>query len=86
MYSELSRETGRFFEYMKRKNLLDLVAKPDKEAGGYCTFIDNYDSPFIFSNFNGTSSDMDVLTHEAGHAFQVYSSRSIGIPEYICVN
>ncbi|PID15512.1 oligoendopeptidase F [Sporosarcina sp. P34] len=83
MYQELSRETGRFFDYMKRKNLLDLVAKKGKEAGGYCTFIDNYDSPFIFSNFNGTSSDIDVLTHEAGHAFQVYSSRSIGIPEYI---
>lgn len=83
MYQELSRETGRFFDYMTRKNLLDLVAKKGKEAGGYCTFIDNYDSPFIFSNFNGTSSDIDVLTHEAGHAFQVYSSRSIGIPEYI---
>lgn len=83
MYQELSRETGRFFDYMKRKNLLDLVAKKGKEAGGYCTFIDNYDSPFIFSNFNGTSGDIDVLTHEAGHAFQVYSSRSIGIPEYI---
>ncbi|ARF16339.1 M3 family oligoendopeptidase [Sporosarcina ureae] len=83
MYQELSRETGRFFDYMKRKNLLDLVAKKGKEAGGYCTFIDNYDSPFIFSNFNGTSSDIDVLTHEAGHAFQVYSSRSIGLPEYI---
>ena len=83
MYAELSRETGRFFDYMKRKNLLDLVAKKGKEAGGYCTFIDNYDSPFIFSNFNGTSGDIDVLTHEAGHAFQVYSSRSIGIPEYI---
>ncbi|ARK23725.1 oligoendopeptidase F [Sporosarcina sp. P37] len=83
MYQELSRETGRFFDYMKRKNLLDLVAKKGKEAGGYCTFIENYDSPFIFSNFNGTSGDIDVLTHEAGHAFQVYSSRSIGIPEYI---
>lgn len=83
MYTELSRETGRFFEFMKRKNLLDLVAKKGKEAGGYCTFIDDYDSPFIFSNFNGTSADIDVLTHEAGHAFQVFSSRSIGIPEYI---
>ena len=41
------------------------------------------ESPFIFSNFNGTSGDIDVLTHEAGHAFQVYSSRNIGIPEYL---
>ena len=62
---------------------MDLVAKKGKEAGGYCTFIDNYNSPFIFSNFNGTSGDIDVLTHEAGHAFQVYGSRNIGIPEYM---
>ena len=83
MYKELSHETDEFFTYMTEKNLLDLEAKKGKEAGGYCTFIDNYDSPFIFSNFNGTSGDIDVLTHEAGHAFQVYSSRHIGMPEYL---
>lgn len=83
MYAELSPETDVFFNYMTDKHLLDLEAKKGKEAGGYCTFIDDYDSPFIFSNFNGTSGDIDVLTHEAGHAFQVYSSRNIGIPEYV---
>jgi M3 family oligoendopeptidase len=83
MYAELSPETDEFFRYMTDKNLMDLEAKTGKEAGGYCTFIDNYDSPFIFSNFNGTSGDIDVLTHEAGHAFQVYCSRNIGIPEYM---
>lgn len=83
MYAELSPETDEFFKYMTEKNLLDVEAKKGKEAGGYCTYIDNYESPFIFSNFNGTSGDIDVLTHEAGHAFQVYSSRHIGIPEYM---
>ncbi|WP_339250930.1 M3 family oligoendopeptidase [Sporosarcina sp. FSL W8-0480] len=83
MYSELSTETNEFFTYMTDKHLLDLEAKKGKETGGYCTFIDDYDSPFIFSNFNGTSGDIDVLTHEAGHAFQVYCSRNIGIPEYV---
>lgn len=51
-------------------------------AGGYCTIIPDYKSPFIFSNFNGTSGDIDVLTHEAGHAFQVYLSRDLELPEY----
>ncbi|MEN2768602.1 M3 family oligoendopeptidase [Ornithinibacillus xuwenensis] len=83
MYEELSPETNEFFHYMLERNLMDLEAKKGKEAGGYCTFIDDYESPFIFANFNGTSGDVDVLTHEAGHAFQVYSSRNIGIPEYI---
>lgn len=83
MYTELSDETNEFFQFMLERNLLDLEAKKGKEAGGYCTFIEDYQAPFIFANFNGTSGDIDVLTHEAGHAFQVYSSRDIGIPEYI---
>ncbi|WP_313893204.1 M3 family oligoendopeptidase [Psychrobacillus sp.] len=83
MYEELSPETAEFFQFMIDRDLMDLVAKKGKESGGYCTFIDDYASPFIFSNFNGTSGDIDVLTHEAGHAFQVYTSRNIGIPEYV---
>jgi M3 family oligoendopeptidase len=82
MYEELSQETGEFFKFMQDNNLMDLVAKKGKAGGGYCTFIENYKAPFIFSNFNGTSGDIDVLTHEAGHAFQVYSSRNFEIPEY----
>lgn len=83
MYKELSPETHEFFEFMIERNLMDLVAKKGKEGGGYCTFIDNYKSPYIFSNFNGTSGDIDVLTHEAGHAFQVYRSRNLELPEYL---
>jgi len=82
MYGELSIETKEFFEFMINHELLDLVSKKGKASGGYCTYISNYKSPFIFSNFNGTAGDVDVLTHEAGHAFQVYSSREYKIPEY----
>lgn len=82
MYSELSAETKEFFDFMTEYDLLDLVTKKGKQAGGYCTYIADYKAPFIFSNFNGTSGDIDVLTHEAGHAFQVYSSRHYEVPEY----
>lgn len=81
MYSELSPETKEFFDFMIENQLMDLVTKRGKEGGGYCTYIPNYQAPFIFSNFNGTSGDVDVLTHEAGHAFQCYRSRWISIPE-----
>jgi len=83
MYSELSPETKDFFEFMIENNLLDLETKPGKSMGGYCTYIPEYKSPFIFANFNGTSADVDVLTHEAGHGFQNYCSRDFKIPEYI---
>jgi len=83
MYSQLSSETKDFFNYMIENNLFDLETKPNKQSGGYCTYIQNYKSPFIFANFNGTSGDVDVLTHEAGHAFQVYESSHIKYPELI---
>ena len=82
MYSDLSDETKEFFDYMRDNELMDLVNKEGKATGGYCSFIGKYKAPYIFSNFNGTSGDIDVLTHEAGHAFQVYSSREIGLDEY----
>ena len=83
MYDELSPETGEFFRFMRDRQLMDLVAKAGKDSGGYCTYLQDHDAPFIFSNFNGTAHDVDVLTHEAGHAFQCYTSgRAFDIPEY----
>ena len=81
MYEELSKETKAFFDFMLENGLMDLETKHNKSAGGYCTYIPDYKAPFIFSNFNGTSEDMDVLTHEAGHAFQLFMSRDIEMQE-----
>lgn len=83
MYHELSPETSEFIDFMIDNDLMDLTTKKGKAGGGYCTFIPDYKSPFIFSNFNGTSGDIDVLTHEAGHAFQVYRSSWIEVPELL---
>lgn len=81
MYEELSEETGEFINFMINHDLLDLDAYPGKSGGGYCTYIPKYKTPFIFANFNGTAHDVNVLTHEAGHAFQVYQSREL-YPQY----
>lgn len=82
MYDQLSEETGKFFKFMTGGELLDLYNRKDKAAGGYCAFIPDHESPFIFANMNGTSDDIRVLTHEAGHAFQAFESRSFELPEY----
>ncbi len=80
MYREMSPETGEFFDFMVRYRLFDLKTRPGKHMGGYMTRFPDYKAPFIFSNFNGTSADVDVLTHEAGHAFQGYlAMRSIPV-------
>ncbi len=83
MYSEMSPETNEFFNFMCESELLDLEAKPNKQGGGYCTSFPEYKAPFIFSNFNGTSGDVDVLTHEVGHAFMCYCCKDVSLLEYI---
>jgi M3 family oligoendopeptidase len=83
MYRALSKETGEFIDRMLDDGLMDLETRPGKAGGGYCSWIPKYKAPFIFSNFNGTSGDVDVLTHEAGHAFQAHMSKGFEIPEYV---
>ena len=82
MYEDLSKESAEFFNFMIDHNLMDLEARPGKAPGGYCTQFPRYKAPFIFSNFNGTEGDVNVLTHEGGHAFQAYLSADIKVPEY----
>lgn len=82
MYHEMSPLTGDFFDKMANDKLLDLDAKPGKMTGGYMTYIPKLKMPFIFSNSNGTSADVDTLTHEFGHSFQGYLGSKIKVPSY----
>ncbi|MBR4419511.1 MAG: M3 family oligoendopeptidase, partial [Clostridia bacterium] len=72
MYHEMSKETGDFIDMMIENDAFDVLSREGKWGGGYCTEFAKYKQPFILANFNGTSGDVDVLTHEAGHAFASY--------------
>ncbi len=74
-YDELSPETGEFFRFMLENEMLDVLSTEGKQAGGYCTELPLYETPFIFANFNGTQGDVEVVTHEAGHAFAAWLNR-----------
>lgn len=76
-YSELSPETKEFFDFMLDGELMDVLSRKGKRGGGYCTSLPDYRAPFIFANFNGTSGDVEVVTHEAGHAFAGYQARDL---------
>ena len=81
MFDELSPETGEYFRFMTDRKLLDVYSREGKETGGFCQYIPGYKSPYVFSDFNGTSEDVKVLTHEAGHGFQHYMSSNMKMPE-----
>lgn len=72
MYRDMGQETGEFFDMMLKNEAFDVVSRKNKWGGGYCTNFEKYKQPFILANFNGTSADIDVVTHEAGHAFANY--------------
>lgn len=83
MYQELSPETAEFIGFMFENELFDVLSRDGKAPGGYCTEIADYKSPFIFSNFNATAGDVDVLTHEAGHVFEAYRAFKQELPSLL---
>lgn len=82
MYAELSPETKEFFDRMMEDELFDVLGRKTKKAGGYMTQLAEYKVPFIFANFNKTDHDVNVITHECGHAFQGYLSMQDPILEH----
>ena len=74
MYHDMSQETGKFIDFMLETEAFDVESRKNKWGGGYCTSFPAYHQPFILANFNGTAGDVDVVTHEAGHAFADYKT------------
>jgi M3 family oligoendopeptidase len=83
MFDEMGSGLGSFFRMMDDGDFLDLEAREGKAGGGFCTSFPTIGVPFIFANFNGTKGDVEVFTHEVGHAFQNYSSRDKETVDYL---
>lgn len=83
MFQEMGHGLDSFFEEMKARDAMDLKSRKGKAGGGFCDFLHRYEFPFIFSNFNGTRGDVDVFTHEVGHAFQSYQSRNQAMSDIV---
>ena len=83
MFAEMGSDFSSFFEMMRSRELLDLKSRDGKAGGGYCSSLTDHGIPFIFANFNGTQDDVNVFTHECGHAFQCHSSRGQRLQDYL---
>lgn len=81
MYHQMSSETKNFIDTMFEADAFDVMPREGKWTGGYMTFFPIYKQPFIFANFNGTTADIDVITHEAGHAFAYFVGADEMTPE-----
>jgi M3 family oligoendopeptidase len=83
VFAAMNPELSDFFKMMVESHLLDLDSRSGKAGGGFCTSFLTYGLPFIFANFNGTKGDVDVFTHEMGHAFQMWQSRNASVSDYV---
>ena len=83
MFDAMHPELGSFFAMMVQGDFLDLDTRKDKAGGGFCTSFPTEGVPYIFANFNGTKGDVEVFTHEMGHAFQVWQSRDLPTIDYL---
>lgn len=81
MYDEMSPEVGGFMRSMLEAEAFDCESRDGKWGGGYCTGFAKYKQPFILANFNGSSGDIDVITHEFGHALAANFAFNGGDPE-----
>ena len=83
MFDEMHPELGSFFSMMVEGNFLDLETRSGKAGGGFCTSFPTEGVPYIFANFNQTQGDVEVFTHEMGHAFQAWQSRNLPLIDYL---
>jgi M3 family oligoendopeptidase len=83
MFDAMHPSLADFFRLMQRAKLTDLKNRDRKSPGGFCTAFPSYGLPFIFANFNGTKNDVEVFTHEMGHAYQAYASREQPLVDYL---
>jgi M3 family oligoendopeptidase len=83
MFDRMDSRLGAFYRQMNEGKFLDLLNRPGKAGGGFCTSFPTAGVPYIFANFTGTHHDIGVFTHEMGHAFQNWESRGQPNVDYL---
>ncbi|MGM9605326.1 MAG: M3 family oligoendopeptidase [Faecousia sp.] len=81
MFGSLSPETKEYIDFLLDNGLYDVAMRDGKQTGGYCTQFEAYRAPFIFANFDGTSENAYIMSHEGGHGFFFYLKRGEQIRE-----
>lgn len=82
IFDRLDAELAARFRQMDDLHLLDLANRKGKAPGGYQQTLAEARLPFIFMNAVGQQRDVEVLLHEAGHAFHALAARAEDLLPY----
>jgi oligoendopeptidase F len=77
IFRSVDPQIGAYFDEMQRQELLDLPNRKNKAPGAFCMNLEVERRPYIFMNAVGTHDDVQVLLHEAGHAFHAFEANKL---------
>ena len=77
--SKMGGKTSEAFDYMVKYGLFELSASENKVGLSFETFLEKYNSPFMFASSTGTAYDFSTYTHEFGHFVYDYSNLGEGL-------
>lgn len=85
MYKKLGADISELYDTMADNEYIDVTSSPNKISNmGFCTGLPYVDMPYIFGNCTGDMHDTTVLTHEMGHAYQIWLCiHGQPLPEYV---
>jgi oligoendopeptidase F len=82
IFDQLDPELAAGFRLLQDQRLLDLDNHKGKAPGGYQSTLPESRVPFIFMNAVGLQRDVEILLHEAGHAFHALAAREEDLLPY----
>ena len=60
------------FDFMRRYGVYDVGVDSRKLNSSFQTYLDEYDTPFLFMCPNGSTEDLSTFAHEFGHFTEAY--------------
>jgi oligoendopeptidase F len=82
IFSKLDSRLGEYYHVLRAQELVDLDNRKGKAPGGYQSTLSEARVPFIFMNAVGQHRDVEVMLHEAGHAFHALAAREQPLHAY----
>ena len=76
---KMGGDVEKAFNYMMKYGLFELSASENKVGLSFETFLDKYNTPFIFTSSTGTANDFLTYAHEFGHFVYDYVNLGAGV-------
>lgn len=78
LYQQMSEQTGECYSYLLSHEFIDAEPSQTKANVTFSTLIYSLNTPFLFTNMNGSAEDVFSISHEFGHCFAMWQQLKLG--------